>query len=75
MLKARFYSLAVDLILRAHNISYILAGRFAKHLEPDGLHPKHRIVRYRNFFLDHVQATDSVLDIGCGKGTLTRALG
>jgi SAM-dependent methyltransferase len=35
-----------------------------------GLHPKHRLIGYHVFFTDNVNATDTVLDIGCGNGAL-----
>lgn len=40
-------------------------------LESDGTHPKHRIMNYHQFFLDHVAQTDNVIDVGCGKGLVT----
>ena len=33
-----------------------------------GVHPKHRLMNYHQFFIDNVSSTDSVLDIGCGQG-------
>lgn len=35
-----------------------------------GLHPKHRLIGYHKFFVDNVSLNDSVLDIGCGNGSL-----
>src|SRR5687768_17444994 len=32
------------------------------------LHPKHRIIKYHDFFTSNVLPTDRVLDIGCGNG-------
>jgi SAM-dependent methyltransferase len=64
----------VNFLLRLHNKVYVLLGMFTKDLEPDGLHPKHRIVKYNQFFIDQVTSLDVVLDIGCGKGSLARAL-
>lgn len=40
-----------------------------------GIHPKHRLIRYHKFFTDRIGPQDSVLDIGCNYGTLTRDLG
>ncbi len=36
----------------------------------DGIHPKHRLTRYHDFFVDRVKPGDTVLDIGSGKGEL-----
>jgi SAM-dependent methyltransferase len=35
-----------------------------------GVHAKHRIMRYHDFFVDRVARDASVLDVGCGKGEL-----
>jgi SAM-dependent methyltransferase len=40
----------------------------------DGVHPKHRLTRYHDFFVERVQPGDVVLDIGCGKGELAHDL-
>lgn len=57
------------LALRLHSFAYKLASKFAIHAE-GGLHPKHRLMNYHQFFLDHIQPEDRVLDIGCGNGAL-----
>jgi SAM-dependent methyltransferase len=36
----------------------------------DGVHPKHRLTHYHDFFVERVQPDDVVLDIGSGKGEL-----
>lgn len=58
-------------ILRAHSLTYGLAGRLSHKVERDGLHPKHRLMNYHKFFVDNVDESDFVLDIGCGNGALT----
>jgi glycosyltransferase involved in cell wall biosynthesis len=37
----------------------------------NGIHPKHRVTRYHDFFVNRVQPADVVLDIGCGNGALS----
>ncbi len=64
----------VDLALRLHNWSYRTAGLFSRHLEPDRLHPKHRLTGYHRWFADRLQADWRVLDIGCGHGALAHDL-
>lgn len=36
----------------------------------DGVHPKHRLTRYHDFFVSHTPAGSRVLDIGCGYGAV-----
>lgn len=40
----------------------------------DGIHPKHRIMRYHEFFVDRVKPGERVLDIGSGNGYLAHRL-
>lgn len=64
----------IDLALRAtlyiHSLSYRAAGVLAS-MNESGIHPKHRIQNHHKFFLDNIELTDRVLDIGCGDGVLT----
>jgi SAM-dependent methyltransferase len=39
-----------------------------------GVHPKHRITKYHQFFLGQVNREDEILDIGCGIGLLAHSL-
>jgi 2-polyprenyl-3-methyl-5-hydroxy-6-metoxy-1,4-benzoquinol methylase len=57
--------------LRLHNLSYRLVGNFSQYMEKDGLHPKHRLMQYHQWFMNHLQSNWHVLDIGCGNGALS----
>lgn len=39
-----------------------------------GIHAKHRLIRYHDFFVGNIHAGERVLDIGCGKGELAHDL-
>lgn len=60
------------LILRLNNFSYRTAGYLSQFSEPGGIHPKHRLMNYHQFFLDNLESNDKVLDIGCGNGLVAR---
>lgn len=36
----------------------------------DGIHAKHRLMRYHDFFVERIGRGEHVLDIGCGKGEM-----
>ena len=57
--------------LKAHNLTYRVAGMFSQCLEADGLHPKHRLIKYHDWFMQHLRQDWHVLDVGCGNGALT----
>ncbi|HEY9080174.1 class I SAM-dependent methyltransferase [Magnetovibrio sp.] len=40
----------------------------------DGVHPKHRLTRYHDFFVDNIAPGSAVVDIGCGYGALARSI-
>ena len=40
----------------------------------DGVHVKHRIMRYHDFFVERVKDGERVLDIGCGYGAVSNSL-
>jgi 2-polyprenyl-3-methyl-5-hydroxy-6-metoxy-1,4-benzoquinol methylase len=37
---------------------------------PDGLHPKHRLTDYHDFFVQRIFRGQTVLDLGCGNGAV-----
>lgn len=38
------------------------------------VHPKHRLTRYHDFFVDRIDPGSRVLDIGCGYGAVARSI-
>lgn len=63
------YKVFVKLASKLHNFSYKLVSALAIKCE-NGIHPKHRLIRYHQFFIDNILPTDKILDIGCGNGEL-----
>jgi 2-polyprenyl-3-methyl-5-hydroxy-6-metoxy-1,4-benzoquinol methylase len=39
-----------------------------------GVHPKHRLTRYHDFFVQRIADGEAVLDIGCGYGAVARSV-
>lgn len=66
--RARF-TLALDSALYSMQGEAAIAAS-----DHDGLHPKHRLTRYHDFFIARVRPGERVLDLGCGVGALARAL-
>lgn len=50
-----------------HNTSYHWIGFLSSY---EGIHPKHKIQNYHQFFLDNISPDDCVLDIGSGNGAV-----
>ncbi len=63
------YKFLLKQALKFSNFNYKLISYLAIKSE-GGLHPKHRLIGYHQFFLDNVDVKDKVLDIGCGNGAL-----
>lgn len=66
-----FYKICLKLALKLHSFSYKLISYLAIKYE-NGLHPKHRLIGYHEFFTDNIGSEDKVLDIGCGNGSLAK---
>lgn len=62
-----FYKICVKNLLRFDKY-YQKILNFLSIKENGGIHPKHELTRYCDFFLDNIRERDSVLDIGCGIG-------
>lgn len=43
-------------------------------LDNNGIHPKHKILNYYQFFTDNIDKNDVVLDVGCGDGYNTKEI-
>jgi SAM-dependent methyltransferase len=39
-----------------------------------GEHPKHRLMRYHDFFVERIASGERVLDVGCGYGAVARSI-
>jgi 2-polyprenyl-3-methyl-5-hydroxy-6-metoxy-1,4-benzoquinol methylase len=52
-----------------HNLSYKAISSLVVR-ENNGIHPKHKIMKYHNFFIDNIDNSSKILDIGCGNGFL-----
>ena len=60
-------------ILRLHTVLYKLTGIIAIQLN-DGVHPKHRIMQYKEWFLDNIKDDHVVLDVGCNTGMMPEVM-
>lgn len=65
-----FAGFFLQISLKCHNLSYQIAGILSTELEPDGLHPKHRLMKYHDWFTSKIEKDWDVIDIGCGNGAL-----
>ena len=49
-------------------LDWVINERAIQH--DSGIHPKHRLTGYHNFFIDRIIDGESVLDVGCGIGVV-----
>jgi 2-polyprenyl-3-methyl-5-hydroxy-6-metoxy-1,4-benzoquinol methylase len=60
---------AMRFLLKAEDFVTKCINRLA--IEYDGgVHVKHRLMRYHDFFVDRINSSDRVLDVGCGYGAV-----
>lgn len=65
--------LLIKPILILHGVCYKLASNIAIELN-GGIHPKHKIMKYKEWFLDNINLDDIVLDIGCNTGIMPHVM-
>ena len=68
-----FEKIRMNIMIRLHNYLYRRIGSLAIKIN-DNIHPKHRIMKYHNFFLINIENNSKVLDIGCGNGIVAYLL-
>ncbi|MEM8857642.1 MAG: methyltransferase domain-containing protein [Chloroflexota bacterium] len=63
----------ITTLFRIDRIMYYLqqqaAGRYG-----GGIHPKHRLMNFHQFFTHRIEPYETVLDIGCGVGVLANSI-
>ena len=69
----RFSRIAMRVLLMLENVVNKLINRLAIPYD-DGVHVKHRLMRYHDFFIDRIAPGERVLDIGCGYGAVAYSL-
>lgn len=71
--KKRVALFFLRLVMKAHNALYDMAGFFAIAVN-GGKHPKHHILRYQEWFRDHIDADWVVVDVGSNTGSMAALL-
>lgn len=61
---------ALRRLLEVHGDAWFAMDRGAIDYD-GGIHPKHRLTGYHDFFVDRIRTGERVLDVGCGKGEVS----
>ncbi|MBC7879016.1 MAG: class I SAM-dependent methyltransferase [Anaerolineales bacterium] len=67
--KSRPATEALKFLFKLDTMLYHLQGRISI-VYDRGIHPKHRLMNYHDFFIQRITENDRVLDIGCGIGAV-----
>ena len=70
--KTKIYILRI--LLNINKKSYNYMTNLSMLIEGDGKHPKHRIMKYREWFAENLDPEWVVLDLGCHNGDMTHFL-
>ena len=62
--------LGLSFLLHLDNWIYYFLSQQAIYYN-QGVHPKHRLTKYHDFFIERIQPGERVIDIGCGIGAVT----
>ncbi|HJO92896.1 MAG TPA: class I SAM-dependent methyltransferase [Victivallales bacterium] len=63
----------IKLLLKLHNKLYFIISNYSVLLN-NGIHPKHKILKYKEWFLDNINENDVILDIGSNTGMMVDVL-
>ena len=59
--------------LKLHNFSYFISGMYSSIIN-NGIHPKHEIIKYEEWFLNNIEKEWVVLDVGCNTGLMPEVM-
>ena len=65
--------ISIRILLRIHSFCYKWSGLMACQLN-NGRHPKHEILKYKEWFLSNIHSNWTILDIGSNDGTMPKLL-
>ncbi|PLX21805.1 hypothetical protein C0584_01735 [Candidatus Parcubacteria bacterium] len=76
----KIYLIVRESFLRKHLLRFLIFvnnysyGWIKLFVIENGKHPKHEILRYDKFFAKHLNKESTVLDLGCGNGSLAKKI-
>lgn len=73
LLNRRVAPSALRLVMKVHNFLYDLSGSLAI-VANGGKHPKHRLLRYQEWFCDRIEPDWVVIDVGSNTGSMAAML-